>query len=249
MRRKNIGKMVLKISDGILSSLTDLVLWNLFYFVEISPLGHPTNLRKAEYLAHKNLEYFNYQTLKRAFYNAKSRGWIKEDLTLTNEGRKRLESLTPTYFDKRKWDGNWHLVSYDIPEKRKRDRDILRENLKRLGFGEMHASLWISPFNFLGEVEKIVKEWRISPFVILAISNKVGRQESRVLANKVWKMDSLNRFYRSIIERSQKESAEDLVFKYLIVLRKDPQLPSELLPEDWLGEEAHSIFKKYLIKI
>lgn len=249
MKRKDIAKKVLKISEGVLSSLTDLVLWNVFYFAEISPLGYPTNLRKAGYFAHRDLEKFNYESIKRAFYGIKSRGWIKEDLTLTKEGKKRLENLIPVYFGKRKWDGNWYLTSYDIPEKRREDRDILRENLKRLGFGEIHASLWVSPFNFLAEVEEIVKEYHLSLFVILAISNKVGREESKILANKIWKLDQINRAYKEIIEKAKKKSPKSLMFGYISVLLRDPQLPSELLPEDWLGEEAHSIFGKYMFPV
>ena len=247
MKRKDITKKVLRASEGMFSSLIDLTLTYLFFFAEISPLGHPANLGKAEYLAEKHLRQFNYETIKRAFYNAKSRGWIKEDLILTKEGKERLKNLTPIYFGKKKWDGNWYLVSYDIPEKRRNDRGILREHLKRLGFGEMHASLWVSPFNFFGEVEKLVQEYKLSSFVILAVSDKVGRQESKILANKIWKLDEINQDYKEIIEKAQKKFSKILVFEYFCILEKDPQLPSELLPEDWLGEEAHSIFKKYIL--
>jgi phenylacetic acid degradation operon negative regulatory protein len=247
MRKKDISKKVLKITEGIFSSLVDLALWSIFYFYEVSPLGHPTQLRKAEFLATKSLEGFNYLTLKRAIYRARSKGWIKEDLTLTKEGKERLEGFIPIYFGKRKWDGNWYLVSYDILERRRTIRNILRDNLKRLGFGKVHASLWISPFNFLGEVEKIIKDYRLSPFVILAISNQVGREESKYLANRIWKLEEINEKYRILIEKTKNENPEDLIFEYFAILNKDPQLPSELLPEEWLGEEAYLIFKNYLL--
>ena len=242
-RRKEVSKMVLRVSEGVCSSLIDLVLWNLFYFAEISPLGHPTNLRKAGYLARRNLEKFNYLTIKQTIYKIKSEGWIEEDLTLTKEGRERLENLIPVYFKKRKWDGNWYLVSYDIPENKRRYRDILRENLKRLGLGEMHASLWISPFNFLEDIEKIVKNYNLSTFVILAVSDKVGKEESRIFADKIWKLKDINKAYQSIIKKAQKTNPRNLIFRYLSILRSDPQLPVDLLPEDWEGDAAYSIFK------
>jgi phenylacetic acid degradation operon negative regulatory protein len=246
IKRQEISKIILKISEGMLSSLTDLVLWNLFYFIEISPLGDPTNLRKAEFLAHRNLEKFNYLTIKQTIYNAKSRGWIKEDFTLTKEGKERLENFIPAYFNKKKWDGNWYLVSYDIPENKRRYRDILRDNLKRLGLGEMHASLWISPFNFLREIEKIIKEYNLSSFVILAISDKVGKDESKIFADKIWKLREINKNYLHIIQRTEKSTPKNLVFKYLSILSKDPQLPTDLLPEDWMGDKAYLIFKNYI---
>lgn len=245
MRKRDISQKVLKISEGIFSSLVDLVLWNIFYFHELGPLGHPVQLRKADFLATKNLEKFNYLSLKRAFYRAKSKGWIKEDLILSEEGRKRIEGAIPGYFGKRKWDGNWYLVSYDILEKARILRDILRTNLKKLGFGQLHASFWISPFNFLGEVEKIVKDYNLSPFVILAISNRLGREESKYLANRVWKLEEINEKYRQLIQKTQNKNPENLIFEYLAILNEDPRLPDELLSEEWLGEEAYLIFKNY----
>ncbi len=244
MKRKEISKITLRISEGIFSSLVDLVIWNVFYLSEVGlSSGSPARLGRAEFSASRDLENFNYMTIKRAIYNAKSRGWVKDDLTLTEEGKKRLQGFLPEHFGKRKWDGNWYLVSYDIPEEKRRQRDILRSNLKRLGFGELHASLWISPFNFLGDVEKIIKEHSLSFYVILAVSDKVGREESRILANKIWKLEELNNTYQDLIEKSKKKTPGELIFQYLSVLNSDPQLPLELLPEDWHGEEACLIFK------
>lgn len=238
--------MVLKISDGVLSSLTDLVLWNLFYFAELSPLANSTNLRKAEYLAYKNLESFNYETIRRAIYNARTKKWLKSGFTLTEEGEKRLEKFIPDYFERKKWDGNWRLVSYDIPEKRSGDRDILRENLKKLGFREMHASLWICPFNFFTNIEKIIKEYDLSSFVILAVSDKLGREASIDLAERIWRLRQTNEKYKELVEMTKNKDPKDLIFLYFFILKEDAQLPEELLPDDWAGEEAHSIFGKYL---
>ena len=244
MRNKEISKIVLKITDGVMSSLVDLVLWNIFYFAEIGPLGNPTNLRRAESGALRQLEKFNSSTIKRAIYKARSRGLIKKDSTLTTEGKKRLEKFFPSYLEKKKkWNGDWYLVSYDIPEERRHHRNILRENLKQLGFGEMHASLWVSPFNYLGNVEEIVDDYNLSSFVILAVSNRVGEEESKVFANKIWKLDQINMKYKNLIEEVREKSPERLFFEYLFVLKQDPQLSPELLPEDWYGDKAYLIFK------
>ncbi|MCK4781778.1 hypothetical protein KAS79_02520 [Candidatus Parcubacteria bacterium] len=249
MKRKEISKIVLKVSEGVFSSLVDLVLWNAFYLSEVGfASGSPARLGRAPFSASKNLKKFNYLTIKRAMYNAEHKGWIKNDLTLTKEGRKRLQGFLPEYFEKRKWDGNWYLVSYDIPEEKKRFREILRENLKRLGFGKLHASLWISPFNFLEEAEEIVEEYNLSIYVILAVSDKVGREESRILANKIWNLKEINNHYQELIKKAQKKKPEKMIFEYMSILSRDPQLPVELLPEDWQGEEAYLFFKKYLYK-
>lgn len=245
MKKKSISKRVLKISDGVFSTLTDLVLWNLFYFAELSPLANSTNLRKAGCNACKDLESFNYETIKRAIYNGRAKKWLKSDFTLTEEGEKRLKKFIPDYFERKKWDGNWYLVSYDIPEKRRGERHVFRENLRRLGFREMHASLWISPFNFFTNIEELIQEYDLSSFVILAVSDKLGREASIDLAERIWGLRQINEGYKELIEMAKNKDPKNLIFIYFAILKNDAQLPEELLPDDWAGEEAYSIFGKY----
>lgn len=245
MKKKNISKLVLKISEGIFSSLIDLVLWNLFFFAEVSLCGSPAKVRRAATLSDRDFWRFNSATIKRAIYKAREKGFIKEGFTLTKEGKKRLENILPKYFGKRKWDGNWYLVIYDIPERKKMLRNILRENLKRLGFGQLQASVWVSPFNFFGEVEGVVKDYGLSPYVILAISDKLGRKEAKVLAEAVWRLEKIDNLYKTLLNKFKKSKEKELYFEYLNVLDKDPQLPKELLPETWKGDEIHELFKKF----
>lgn len=53
----------------------------------------------------------------------------------------------------RKWDGLWRLVIFDVPEKKKRQRDRFREDLQRLGFYMLNRSVFIHPFSCFDEVE------------------------------------------------------------------------------------------------
>ena len=59
-------------------------------------------------------------------------------------------------------------------------------------------------------------------------------------------MERINNRYKNLIRESKKIDAKELVFKYLDILRDDPQLPQELLPNDWNGKEALRIFKKFV---
>jgi len=158
-----------------------------------------------------------------------------------------LKGLFPEFSKIPSWDGNWYLVNFDIPERLRQKRDIFRENLILLGFGKLQNSVWISPYNFLGDVEKIIKELNLSPYIILAISDKVGRIESKILAEKIWKVSEIQKDYREFISQfGEKENPSPLevFFKYHSILRKDPRLPKELLPEDWAGEEAYRLYSK-----
>jgi len=64
-------------------------------------------------------------------------------IILTEKGK--LKTLT-YYFQKmkiegEKWDGKWRLVVFDVPEKKRRGRDALRDKIKELGFYELQKEI------------------------------------------------------------------------------------------------------------
>lgn len=247
MVQRKLKKKAIEISEGILHSLTDVVLVFFNYGSEL--LTDPSvgrSLPRALYRLDKRMMRVNYLTLKRAIKNAREKGWIKE-LEVTAEGQKRLKTLFREHSSPPKWSGEWYLVSFDIPEKLRRKRDILRKKLKELGFGKLQDSIWICPFNFLGEVEEILKEHSLIPYVILSISDKVGRIGSRRLAEKVWKISKIQKEYQKFISEFEEKgnlSPLEAIFRYQSILEKDPRLPKELLPDDWAGEEAYKLYLK-----
>lgn len=64
--------------------------------------------------------------------------------------RYRLDELVPKTG---KWDGKWRIVFFDVPEKARSKRDMLRYYLRRLGMQEMQKSLFICPFDVTNEVK------------------------------------------------------------------------------------------------
>lgn len=76
----------------------------------------------------------------------------KLTLSLTKEGEKLLKRRRPER------DGIWKLVIFDIPEKHKYVRAVLRAKLKSLGFKKWQNSIWISPFGLEPEIEKELGE-------------------------------------------------------------------------------------------
>ena len=247
MKRKLKGKLrkkVLEISEGLLQSLTDVILFFLNYGWEV--IKDPRvgrSLPCALYKMDRRMQKINYLTIKRAIRNATKKGWIKE-LTITEEGQKRLKVLFREYSSPPKWSGEWYFANFDIPEKMRWKRDILRKRLKEMGFGKLQDSIWISPFNLLAEVEEFLDEYSLGPYVILSISDKVGRIESKKLAEKVWKISEIQEEYQKFIsefEGKENPSPIETAFSYQSILEKDPQLPKELLPNDWAGDEAYEL--------
>src|SRR5215216_3263653 len=66
---------------------------------------------------------------------------------LTARGRAVIAEGTSRIFRPRRepWDGQWHLVSYSIPEAQRELRDQFRKRLSYLGFGSLSAGAWITP--------------------------------------------------------------------------------------------------------
>jgi DNA-binding transcriptional regulator PaaX len=83
---------------------------------------------------------------------------------LTDGARSRMERYR---FSKKRWDGKWRMVAFDIPEKQGRARRALRERLLDLGFVQFQESVWIAPFDVLPEVRRLRSDYRIARHVKL----------------------------------------------------------------------------------
>src|SRR3989344_1823895 len=68
---------------------------------------------------------------------------------LTHKGQVRLArlSLEESSTSKRRWDGRWRIVIFDIPESYRRGRDLLRETLIGIGFFKLQDSVWIFTYD------------------------------------------------------------------------------------------------------
>ena len=65
------------------------------------------------------------------------------------------------------WDGKWRMVMFDIPDKRKKERDVLRSLLKQLGFIKYQESVFILPYECKNAVDYVVEFFNLRPHVRL----------------------------------------------------------------------------------
>lgn len=172
------------------------------------------------------------------------KGWIKnadKKLELLEEGRKEIFKQFPLLeWRKLAWDGKWRVVMYDIPEKIKAKRDLLRNWLKRLGMGQWQMSVWVSPHSLVDRVNEILGKTGIREYCSVHESRRVVGIPDKEFANKIWKLDELNNKYHSLLEiESRDENDHQMIFDQLIA---DPFLPKELLPNNWMWDEAMKKF-------
>jgi len=262
MVKKNLSKQkvikftnkLLGISEGLLGKFVDAVL-----ILSILPF-ESYNIKGASHRVIAKSAEINYQTIKNSFKNAiklaKTRGWIMGDwkgekinLEITKAGLKRLESILPHYDEKRKWDRRIYLITYDILEKQRRKRNILRNYLKKLSCAMLQASVWLTPYDPRGVLFRFINENNLENNVIISTVGKdgmIGKENIKLLMQKVYCLDEVNKQYQRYIEevKSQKFTLFENYFKFLSILKDDPQLPFRLLPNNWLGKKAYKLFKK-----
>jgi DNA-binding transcriptional regulator PaaX len=76
----------------------------------------------------------------------------KKYARLTPHGQKRLDEYREqnkrmqAIKRPRRWDGKWHMVTFDIPERFRQSRDQIRSELREAGFIQLHRSVWVTPY-------------------------------------------------------------------------------------------------------
>lgn len=89
-------------------------------------------------------------------------------ITITKKGKKKLlmYELDSLEIKKpKKWDGAWRIVTFDIPESKKAARNALRDKLKKMGFCQLHKSVFVYPYPCLSEIQFIEEIFQIGPYI------------------------------------------------------------------------------------
>lgn len=173
-----------------------------------------------------------------------------KSLILTSKGRKIYFQKYPlARLRKEPWDGNWTLVSYDIPSNKQQNylRDKLRYNLSNFGFGQLHQSLMVSPLPLEEPIQEFIEGERLEEFVVVMRSKRIWGFSDQQIARKAYDLGRLQLLYNELDGAFEQTGKTKLDLKrwrayYLAVDNADPQLPGELLPEGWPGDEAHKKF-------
>ena len=177
-------------------------------------------------------------------------------LKLTSLGKEKILNKIPFFkLRKKRWDGKWLMVVFDIPEKHSSTRRALREKLRELGFGMLQRSVWISPYNFSSLFQEFLENIGLSEKVLVVGPTKIGVKDEKALASKVFKLKKVDKEYKKLFEKwenkgekGRRDLIREIKTDYLEILASDPLLPESLLPKDWLGKRAAELIKR-LVKI
>lgn len=196
----------------------------------------------------------------------------KTVFTLTEAGRSRLAPTRAFPIRRRRgWDGKFRLLTFTIPEERRRDRDDLRIWLRENGFGMLHSSVWILPHDLHHEQIHWLENRGYVPYVLFFTADQVRFANATEIFRKAWDLgavrklhlefiaDKKRRVHRFLIAIRGMEEASweglirwmirDLDESYAEVFHADPFLPREFLPRPWPGNTARALYRRLRRKL
>lgn len=84
-----------------------------------------------------------------------------------------IKALLDLKKKKKKWDGKWFLVFFDVPEIQRNKRDYLRNFLHKIGFYRYQQSVYIFPYECEKEIELIKKIVEGAKYMKYIVAEKI----------------------------------------------------------------------------
>ena len=177
--------------------------------------------------------------------------------SLTDDGRQLLESGTERIYafgiTSVDWQGEWLVAHCPVAESQRSVRNHLRTSLAFLGFGELSASLLVSPHvDREPQLRQVLHELALTDESIVLRSTTGSEADDAALVERAWDLDALAASYAAFSEthEARQPAADEPSFRALIELVHDwrrypftdPELPTSLLPDPWAGAAAASTF-------
>ncbi|HEY8478534.1 MAG TPA: PaaX family transcriptional regulator C-terminal domain-containing protein [Spirillospora sp.] len=173
--------------------------------------------------------------------------WAEE---LLREARPRVDSPAPFSHP----GDTWTLLSYSMPESRRDLRHQIRARLIWAGFGGLRDGLWIAPGRV--DIADIFKGPEFAELEELAdafYSVPVEGTDMTRLLHRAWDVDAIRAEHESFIatwtpdrERTGSPLTRFTLLgaDWLQLLRTDPGLPAEHLPEGWPAAESTALYRE-----
>ncbi len=187
--------------------------------------------------------------------------------SLADSGKELAEDFTSRLNRaEEEWNGKWLLFSFNIPEKKRTLRNKLRNELIYLGFGRLHANLWISPYDIREKCNEVAQLLKVKGYTAIFLTDYIG-DDPKLLSYRAWNLDKLSMRYQKLIDKYNKQYlafktlnfADSSLWALEALVRllklkeeiielgmRDPYLPRELLPDEWIGFKLKIVVFRYL---
>ena len=226
-------------------------LWLSTLFALLAPLGLNERLVRTSV----------FRLARDGWLSAQTRG-RRSRYRLTADGAHRFAQAyrrvyTPPF---RRWDGRWDIVVVPADATTPAARRTLRDDLAWNGYATLAPNVHARP---AGKDERatIDDDARVLRFVARDLPGKAA-QTLAARVDEAWDLGSVATEYRGFLARfAAVAGAFDaepspsplqafvvrtlLVHEYRRVRLRDPQLPTELLPDDWPGAQAYALCRDF----
>jgi len=145
-------------------------------------------------------------------------------------------------------------------------RDTLRRELIWMGYGALAGASMISPYDLTDKVMELAEKLGVVERIQIFRAEQQGLADARKIVSTCWDLDRIHDMYAKFMDKYQPryenwlqriqnndniEPSEYFLERFLLIheYRKlpfyDPDLPGELLPENWLRPKAAALFQEF----
>ena len=89
------------------------------------------------------------------------------DRALKNRFKKERGNL------KKRKDGKWIMIIFDIPQKYNKSRNLLRSILQNLGYKMFQQSVWVTPYDVSRKTEELLQQYSLDDYVKIFLIEKI----------------------------------------------------------------------------
>jgi len=138
----------------------------------------------------RNISVANRENYRSTFQGLCRHGYIKKvnenQFLITPKALRkiRISQIEASDWNVGKWDGFWRIISFDIPESKKRERNILRALIRRKGFIGIQNSVFIAPFADFEALAELRKDLKIEKYVSFFIAKSYQTDDDSLLKKR-----------------------------------------------------------------
>ncbi|MBM3888447.1 MAG: hypothetical protein FJ388_04900 [Verrucomicrobia bacterium] len=185
------------------------------------------------------------------------------EFAITEKGWARLRDSDPERGWQRAWDGNWRAITFDVPETRRKDRELLWKALRARKLGFLQRSIWVWPHDLQPIVKDIIRVEGLPECFFGFTTRDIWLCKHAEIVACSWDWEEINRRQQAYLRHPasntralETASVEKLAEAtrvewsiYSSAFSLDPLLPQRLLPPSYAGQsvqDRHKAFRRAL---
>jgi phenylacetic acid degradation operon negative regulatory protein len=213
---------------------------------------------------------FNERSVRTSVYRLTQSDWLdvnkvgrKSYYCFTDSAKSHYERVARRLYTSEPphWDGEWLLVMpVTVPEAK---REEFKKSLLWQGFNLLATGVYAHPQSDRRSLDETLIEQRLTKDVAVfsaSMSDDYSQDVIKNLVNLKWDITELQEFYQSFLKFYRQLNTQidlatvsasecfmlrlALIHDYRRIILRDPDLPSELLPNGWVGYEARDLLKR-----